>query len=346
VVQNNFLCRWIDFGSSLINGTGDPSRSFCINGDFNNHTTANSNYNPDPVCSISSDVLTIGLRANSSPDFITGMELFASDGSMPDGVFITGQATQTDGSPGGAGTYNLSSSGLNLPGPFTCIGVASLAFAQYWCISDNYFFGTQYALDLDDGFNCPISCQWTNTVAQRNACNSLTLGAFFEDADCTQATFRDNLAWNCGANGFVNCSITTRASAAQQANAHYQVYRNKIYQSEGVAFAMGNSVALTSTRPLVFTDNQVLDTRSGSSCDIIELNNAATEHSTSVIDRNNYLCPNATAGGTTSSAFQKNNGVVEAFTTWQAIAGNIDPNSTATTAAFPVWIDPANGHFT
>jgi hypothetical protein len=95
---------------------------------------------------------------------------------------------------------------------------------------------------------------------------------------------------------------------------------------------------------MVFTDNQIEDTRSGSGCEIINL--ISGEHTTSVIDRNNYLCPNATSGGTNSSPFNKDNGVLKTFTAWQALGTNFDPNSTAITASFPTWIDPANGHFT
>jgi hypothetical protein len=341
VIQNNFLVRWMDFGTSVLNGTGDPTRSYCINGDFNNHTTAFSNYSGGPTDSIIGGVLTIGLAANSSPPFQVGMTLFNPAIISQ----VIGTITSLGTGTGGAGTYNISNGSISIP-LFTCIGVVSTAYAQYWCMDSNYFFGTQYSLDLDDGFNCALSCQWKNVVAQKNAIPNLTLGAYFETAGCLTATFRDNLAWGIQGQGFSNFGISGAVAATMAATCRYQLYRNKIYNAQSAVFNIDGGTTLTATRPLVFTDNQIEDIRTGSTCSIVELQSAATQHATSIIDRNNYLCPNATNGGTNASQFNKDSGSVLTFTAWQALGSNFDPNSTATTAAFPTWIDPANGHFT
>jgi hypothetical protein len=117
-----------------------------------------------------------------------------------------------------------------------------------------------------------------------------------------------------------------------------------VYQSDGATFSIGGGQTLTATKPIVFTDNQIEDTRSGSTCDVMEL--VSAQNTTSILDRNNYLCPNATNGGTAASQFNKDSGSVLTFTAWQALGANFDPNSTATTAAFPTWINPSIGHFT
>jgi hypothetical protein len=263
----------------------------------------------------------------------------ASSNSIPNGVTITSFGTGT----GGSGTYNISNSSFSIAN-FTVIGVLTTDIVQYWCIDSNYMFGTQYALDMDDGFNNPLAAQWQNQVCQKNAINGLTMGAFFFSS-CLTGTFRDNLAWGVAGAGLIQPSISNgNVAATMAANCRYQVYRNKVYQSAGATFLISNAVTLTATKPIVFTDNQIEDTRTGNTCDIIEL--VSGQNTTSIIDRNNYLCPNATSGGTAASAFNKDNGVVKTFTQWQALGANFDPNSTATTAAFPVWINPSIGHFT
>jgi hypothetical protein len=338
VVKENFLCRWINFGSSIVGGT--PTRSYCINGDWVNLTSSYSEYSLMPEASITTGVLNVMQTGNASPPWQVGMTLYdASSNSIPNGVTITSFGTGT----GGSGTYNISNSSFSIAS-FTCIGVVATEIAQWWCVDSNYMFGTQYVLDMDDGFNNPLAVQWKNTVSQKNAIASLSLGAFFFSS-CLTGTFRDNLAWGIMGAGFINPSISPgNVAASMAANCRYQAYRNKIYQAAGATFAISNSVALTATKPIVFTDNQVEDTRTGSTCDIIEL--VSGQNTTSIIDRNNYLCPNATNGGTAASQFNKDNGVVKTFTQWQALGGNFDPNSTATTAAFPVWINPSIGHFT
>jgi hypothetical protein len=341
VVKENFLCRWIDFGTSLKNGAGDPTRSYCINGDFNNPSTAYTNYSAGPTDSISSGVLTLGSTANSSPPFQVGMTLF----NPAIIAQVIGTITSLGTGTGGIGTYNISNGSISIPS-FTCIGVVATAYAQYWCVDSCYFFGTQYSLDLDDGFNCALSCQWKNVVAQKNAINSLTLGAYFETAGCLTATYRDSLAWGVQGQGFSNFGISGAVAATMAATCRYQLYRNKIYNAQSAVFNIDGGTTLTATRPLVFTDNQIEDIRTGSTCAIVELQGAATQHATSIIDRNNYLCPNATNGGTNASQFNKDTGSVLTFTAWQALGSNFDPNSTATTAAFPVWINPSIGHFT
>jgi hypothetical protein len=341
VVQENFLCRWINFGSSIVGGT--PTRSYCINGDWVNLTSAYSEYSNglNNKAHIAAGVLTIDQIGNASPPMLVGMILYdASSNSIPNGVTITNQIS---GTTGGNGTYAISNNSFSIVN-FTVIGVVSTDIAQWWCVDSNYCFGTQYVLDMDDGFNNALAVQWENTVSQKNAINGLTLGAFFFSS-CLTGTFRDSLAWGIQGAGFIQPSISNgNVAASMAANCRYQAYRNKVYQSDGATFSIGGGQTLTATKPIVFTDNQIEDTRSGSTCDVMEL--VSAQNTTSILDRNNYLCPNATNGGTAASQFNKDSGSVLTFTAWQALGANFDPNSTATTAAFPTWINPSIGHFT
>jgi hypothetical protein len=129
---------------------------------------------------------------------------------------------------------------------------------------------------MDDGFNNALAVQWENTVSQKNAINGLTLGAFFFSS-CLTGTFRDSLAWGIQGAGFIQPSISNgNVAASMAANCRYQAYRNKVYQSDGATFSIGGGQTLTATKPIVFTDNQIEDTRSGSTCDVMEFLTATT----------------------------------------------------------------------
>lgn len=114
----------------------------------------------------------------------------------------------------------------------------------------------------------------------------------------------------------------------------YKIYRNKFYLTKGNGgiVEMGASRApLTSPQPLQWSDNIIYDTRPNARILVLKV----SDHSHSIIDRNQYYAPQ-------SSAFNYNSGTPLNLRSWQALGTNIDPNSKL---ANPRWINPSEGNF-
>jgi hypothetical protein len=336
-IGDNFLCRWINFGATTNTGSG-PTKQSCINGDYTNYTSAIILDG-----SITTGVFTVNTLFGGTPPIQVGMTLYCVNfnTAVPPGVTITMQLT---GTPGGIGTYQLSALTLTT-GTAIYVGSVSVHFVHYFCIDSCYFSGCEVASDFSDGFNNATAVQWVDVVSQKCAHSNLGQGGY--PPNCLlRGTFRDHFVWGSDAGWFLPSLSGTGGAALCTGSMRYQVYRNKIYQSSATASAivmLPTTNTITATKPLVSTDNQIEDTRTGASCNIMDMGPSA-QFTTAIVDRNNYLCPNATSGGTNSSQFNRISGSNLTFTSWQALG--FDPNSTATTAAFPTWIDPANGHFT
>jgi len=205
-----------------------------------------------------------------------------------------------------------------------------LLFANYHLISECNMRGAGFGFDLGTELNAFNEVRFRNVVIQDCAFQDLGAPTFMTAAE--SFTLRDGRVWNCSGQPY----ITPDQSVA---NVKMKMYRMKMHRpnraNNGDPTIKIYKPSYTWGYALQFVDNTMMDEGTGP----INMTLNAPLHGSgslgSLIDRNQYWCPNSSGTLFVDLASSGRN-----FAQWKALG--FDANGST---ANPNWQDPANGDF-
>jgi hypothetical protein len=205
-------------------------------------------------------------------------------------------------------------------------------YAGYFLVSENHLYGTTFGRNISNWYNDPLATRFRFYVDQQNLYDNLPgKGDTGIIQPWTAETFteRDSRACNSGDIWF------TPNGTRKLVYGSAQIYRNQIYNQSNAGFIVFNSVNWGDGSPLkqIVTDNTFYSTNSAANLNDFAFSD--WNSSGSVVDRNHYYAPHASA----NYLFNDRSGI--SFSKWQAQGWDVHGSA----GIDPAWPKPENCDF-